>query len=106
MTKKLLSSLAMVMTLSLAAAADDWPQWRGPSRDGVWRESGIIEKFAKPQLDHVWRASIGSGYSGPTVARDRVYVTDRVIEPKQVERVHCFDAAMGKNLWTHTYDCA
>ena len=49
-------------------SADDWPQWRGPQRDGVWRETGIVEKFASPQLQPVWTATIGPGYSGPTVA--------------------------------------
>lgn len=86
--------------------ADDWPQWRGPRRDGVWRERGIVEMFDKPRLDLKWRAKIGSGYSGPTVADGRVYVTDRVIEPTQRERVHCFDAKTGKQIWTHAYDCA
>jgi len=93
------------MWASAATVADDWPQWRGPKRDGVWRETGIVEKFAKPQLDLVWRAEISSGYSGPTVADGRVYVTDRVVKPAQVERVHCFDSKTGKTLWTHTYDC-
>lgn len=85
--------------------ADDWPQWRGPTRDGVWRETGIVKKFTKPQLDILWRQPIGNGYSGPTVADGRVYVTDRVVEPKQIERVHCFDAKTGKPLWSYSYDC-
>ena len=88
-----------------SVVADDWPQWRGPKRDGVWRETGIIERFAGPELDKVWRAEIGSGYSGPTVANGRVYVTDRVVEPKQIERIHCLDAKTGKKRWTHSYDC-
>jgi outer membrane protein assembly factor BamB len=88
-----------------AAGADDWPQWRGPARDGVWRESGIVERFSSPELPIRWRAPIGSGYSGPTVAKGRVYISDRVVEPTQVERVHCFDAASGKALWSFTYDC-
>lgn len=86
--------------------ADDWAQWRGSNRDGVWRETGIIDAFSKSSLDIVWRAEISSGYCGPTVADGRVYVSDRVVKPKQVERVHCFDARTGKPLWTHTYDCA
>ncbi|MEK6674383.1 MAG: PQQ-binding-like beta-propeller repeat protein [Planctomycetota bacterium] len=94
-----------VLVFSVAARSDDWPQWRGPNRDGVWRESGIVEKFASSELTPIWRAPIASGYSGPTVASGRVYVTDRMTEPKQVERVHCFDSKTGKNLWTHTYDC-
>ncbi len=96
---------AILLGTVSAAGADDWPQWRGPARDGVWRETGIIERFAGPQIPIKWRAEIASGYSGPTVADGRVYVTDRVTEPKQVERVHCFDADTGRKLWTHTYDC-
>jgi outer membrane protein assembly factor BamB len=96
---------AIVLLFAVASIADDWPQWRGPQRDGVWRETGIINKFDKPKLDHVWRAELGSGYCGPTVADGRVYVMDRLLSPKQVERVHCFDADTGERLWTHTYDC-
>lgn len=97
--------LVCVCFASLLCRADDWPQWRGPNRDGVWLETGIVEKFDKPQLDIEWRAEIGPGYSGPTVADGRVYVTDRQTEPKQVERVLCFRAADGKPLWSHTYAC-
>lgn len=101
-----LTFAAAVTCFTIArASADDWPQWRGPHRDGVWRETGIVEKFSKPRLDLVWRAEISSGYSGPTVADGRVYVTDRIVQPTQVERVHCFDARTGRNIWTHTYDC-
>jgi len=86
--------------------ADDWPQWRGPNRDGVWREEGLVDKFADEQLKVRWRQPIASGYSGPTVADGRVYVTDRVVEPKQLERVLCFDAKSGEPQWSHSYDCA
>jgi outer membrane protein assembly factor BamB len=97
---------ALICTAAIShTRADEWPQWRGPQRDGVWRETGIVEEFDKPQLEIRWRAPIASGYSGPTVADGRVFVTDRLVEPKQIERVHCFDAQTGRNLWTHTYDC-
>lgn len=91
--------------LTSTAAGEDWPQWRGPQRDGTWNETGLIERFAKPELDIKWRAPIGSGYSGPTVAAGRVYVMDRVTEPQQKERIHCFDEATGQSLWTYDYDC-
>jgi outer membrane protein assembly factor BamB len=87
------------------AAADDWPQWRGPNRDGVWRESGIIEKFAGAEIPRRWTAAISGGYCGPTVADGRVYVADRLEQPSEVERVHCFDWTDGKRLWTYAYDC-
>ncbi len=97
-------TVLVLLSVSANTFADDWPQWRGPQRDGVWRETGVVASFDKPQLDIAWRAKIGSGYSGPSVAHGRVYVTDRIVEPKQVERVHCFDAKTGKPLWSHGYD--
>lgn len=87
---------------SLSAA--DWPQWRGPARDGVWSESGIIASFASPQLRPLWSTPIGAGYNGPTIAGDRVFVMDRVAQPQQ-ERVLCLDRVSGKVLWTHAYAC-
>jgi outer membrane protein assembly factor BamB len=85
--------------------ADDWPQWRGPNRDGVWRETGTIEKFGSPEIKLKWRMPISSGYTGPTVAEGRVYVADRLTEPSEMERVLCLDWQTGKMLWTHRYDC-
>lgn len=104
-TRALFGMLILVVCGQTAGAAD-WNQWRGNNRDGVWRETGIVERFDKPQLDIKWRAPIEGGYSGPTVADGRVYVTDRVVEPEQIERVHCFDAKTGKVLWQHVYPCA
>ena len=88
-----------------ASAANEWPQWRGHNRDGVWAETGIIDKFDSPEIKLKWRVPISSGYSGPTVAQGRVYVTDRVVEPKEIERIHCFDWAAGNKLWSYSYDC-
>ncbi|MFN3649518.1 MAG: PQQ-binding-like beta-propeller repeat protein [Armatimonadota bacterium] len=103
---RLTAGVAGAMLLAAAAGAEDWPQWRGPGRDGVWRETGLIEKFSAPQVPVKWRVPVSNGYSGPTVAAGRVYLTDRVTEPKQQERVHCFNAETGETLWTHVYDAA
>jgi outer membrane protein assembly factor BamB len=100
--------MALVSLLLVAGAVGafgaDWPQWRGPNRDGVWNERGLVEKFAGSVLAPKWRVPVGPGYSGPTVAGGRVYLTDRQTEPKQQERVLCFSEANGKPLWTHAYD--
>ena len=101
---RILPILAVCLACALARG-DDWPQWRGPRRDGVWRESGILTKFPKSSLDLVWSAEISGGYCGPTVADGRVYVMDRVVKPAQVERIHCFEAKTGNRLWTYSYDC-
>ena len=63
-------SLALLvwLSVSLSLYADDWPQWRGPLRDGVWRETGILERFPPEGLPVRWRTPVGPGFSGPAVA--------------------------------------
>ncbi len=94
------SSIFALLSPGLHAA--DWPQWRGASRDGVWRETGIIKTVPRSGLKVRWRAKIGRGYSGPVVAEGRVFVTDQVFKP-ELERVLCFEEATGKPVWTHSY---
>lgn len=99
---------ALLMFLCLVGAtdrvqADDWPQWGGPNRDIVWRESGIVQTFPTSELlPRVWSTPIKAGYSGPAVADGRVYITDRV-KSEQNERVFCLDAKTGKKIWSHEY---
>ena len=83
-------------------AAEDWPQFRGPRRCGVWNETGILEKFPAGGLTVRWRTPVGGGYSGPAVAGGRVFVSDfaRVKGSSGAERVHCLDERTGKVLWT------
>lgn len=84
--------------------ADDWPQWRGTDRDGVWDEDGLNREFAEGELKELWSQPIGSGYSGPTVAEGRVFVMDRETEPKQTERVICLNEETGEPIWEHRYE--
>ena len=92
------------LCLSLPGRAEDWPQWRGANRDGVWHETGILETIPAGGLKIRWRARIANGYSGPVVARGRVFVTDHQART-EVERVLCFDEVTGKPLWVHSYPC-
>ncbi len=95
--------------------ADDWPQWLGPQRDGIWRETGIVGKFPESGPKVRWRVPIRSGYSGPAVAKGRVYVMDRQIGKRDTnsargqvsgtERILCLNEKDGKILWQHEYDC-
>jgi outer membrane protein assembly factor BamB len=82
--------------------ADDWPQWGGPQRDLVWRESGIADQLPAGQLPRAWSAPIGAGYAGPAVADGRVFIADRLAE-ENVERVLAFDADDGSPLWDREY---
>ncbi|MGQ0637294.1 MAG: PQQ-binding-like beta-propeller repeat protein [Planctomycetaceae bacterium] len=96
--------LALLVALSpCVLSADDWPQWLGPHRDGVWREKKIVKKFAtKELLPRVWSHPIRDGYAGPAVADGRVFVMDRVPE-EGIERVLCLDANTGKEIWKREY---
>lgn len=99
--------------------ADDWPQWLGPQRDGIWHETGILEALPTNGLNIRWRTPIGAGYAGPVVANGRVYIHDRQLAPKATnpsdpferggipgnERVLCLREEDGTVLWTHEYDC-
>ena len=95
--------------------ADDWPQWLGPKRDGVWRETGIVRELPTNGLSYRWRVPVGAGYAGPAVAKGRVYLTERRANAGKgaargsipgTERVLCFNEADGKLLWQHEYDAA
>jgi outer membrane protein assembly factor BamB len=101
----LAATLALPFLSALAVRADDWPQWRGPHRDGVWRETGILASFPPGGLKVHWRAPVGWGWSSPVVAQGRVYLTDCVpMLPKAQERLLCFDAATGQPLWSYSSD--
>ena len=86
--------------------ADDWPQWRGPHRDGIWRETGVLDRFPPQGLRICWRTPVGPGYSGVVVAQGRVYVCDCQLKPESIERMHCFEASTGKLLWSFSYPCS
>ena len=60
------------------ALAEDWPQWRGPNRNGVWSETGILQTFPAKGLEIRWHQPVGVGWSSPVVAQGRVFLTDAI----------------------------
>lgn len=97
-------SLLVITGLS----ADDWPQWRGQDRRGVWHESGVVERFPADGLMTTWRVPIRPGFAGPAVADGRVFVLDyqetagtRTMDG--TERLLCLDEETGELLWTHEW---
>ncbi|MDP6858641.1 MAG: PQQ-binding-like beta-propeller repeat protein, partial [Verrucomicrobiales bacterium] len=108
---------------SMSLRAEDWPQYLGPTRDTVWNESGVRLDFEECPPKLLWSQPIGSGYSGPSVSANRVFVMDRKSEPyvpekikpgtnpnfirakiKGKERVICLSTESGKMVWSHEYD--
>lgn len=103
----LATSALLTILVPEAARADDWPQWRGPLRDGVWRETGLIESIPADGLAYAWRVPIGDGYGGPAVADGRVFVTDFTRKPQSTEgteRLVALDEKTGATLWNHAWE--
>ena len=102
--------LALLAAGSLALHADDWPEYRGKGRMGVWNETGIVEKFPESGLKIKWRTPLNRGYSGPAVADGRILVMDFVPDRENgvfgKERVLCLDQETGKILWTTEWEAS
>ena len=109
---------ALLLLASVSCAlADDWPQWMGENRDGIWREAGVRKELPDGAAKVLWRAPVSWGYAGPAVANGKAYVPDFVMAegafdgtsqggpPRQgIERILCLDAETGKLVWKHEYE--
>jgi outer membrane protein assembly factor BamB len=73
----------------------DWPQWRGPNRDGAVHGITVPEKWPRT-LKEQWKVTVGEGVASPVVVGRRVYVFTR---QSQNETVLCLDLASGKEIW-------
>lgn len=96
--------IAASVFLFTSLSSQEWPDWRGKNRDGIWTETGIVKKFTGKTIPLKWSVPCGPGYSGPTVSGGRVYLTDRAEKPESLERVLCVDAGNGKVIWTYSYE--
>src|SRR5882724_1567139 len=98
--KTAITSAIILLALSAEVAAQaggNWPQWRGPNRDGISTETGLLKQWPTDGPPLVWKvAGAGTGYSSLAVANGRVYTLglkgDR-------EYVIAFDVATGKQAW-------
>ena len=93
--RKLFILLLCCAFLSTTAAAQDWPQWRGPNRDG--NVSGALIPASWPRtLKEQWKVTVGIGHSSPVVSNGRIYVFARQGED---EVLLSLDASTGKEIW-------
>lgn len=96
-----------------AAKAEDWPQWRGPRRDGVSLESGWSADWPASGPKVLWRADVGEGFSGCAIVGERVYTMGFFRDEGAKgggkapgsDCVWCLDARTGQAVWKHTYRC-
>ncbi len=79
-----------------------WPQWRGPERNGIVTAAPWPESLDATHLKVVWQKTIGHGYGGPIVTKDRVFTVETL--KKKQEIVRAFDRLSGEQLWERTWD--
>ncbi len=94
-----MSLLVLVVCLTEAAAqAGDWPQWRGPNRDGISKETGLLKQWPADGPPLVWKApGAGTGYSSLAVSNGRIFTMGLRGDK---EYVIAFDVNTGKELWS------
>ena len=98
------ATVCSALVLNAASASSDWPQWRGPSRDGKVGGAAWPEKLDTNHLRQVWSVKLGPSYSGPIVSGDRIFTTET--RDKKSEVVTAFDRRTGKELWRTEWEGA
>jgi len=88
-----------VVGLLPAATAADWPQFRGPNRDNISRETGLLRQWPAKGPRVLWSVPVAQGYAGAAIVAGRVYHHDYA-EQKSDWRVHCRHLATGKEIWS------
>jgi outer membrane protein assembly factor BamB len=96
---RLLSLLVLILcSIAQISAAADWPQWRGPKRDGISQEQGLLPKWPADGPKLAWQKNgIGEGYSTPAVQGERLYVMSNTgVEDEFVKALSTVD---GSEIW-------
>lgn len=97
---KNVSTLAAALLLSVVAisASTDWPQWQGPDRTNISKETGLLKEWPRSGPPLVWTATgLGTGYGSMAVAGDRVFVQGT---RNRQSVVIAFNRADGKEAWS------
>jgi len=86
-----------------AALPGEWPQFRGPSRDGISPEAASLARVWQPsEPRELWAVDVGEGYAGAAVFKGRVYLMDYLRDTKQ-DALRCFSLADGREIWRYAY---
>jgi outer membrane protein assembly factor BamB len=91
-----------VALAAVSAGAGDWYRYRGPDLNGISAETGWQTQWPPEGPKHLWKASVGTGFSSVTVSHGRLYTLGNA---SQTDTVFCFDAATGALIWKHPYPC-
>jgi outer membrane protein assembly factor BamB len=93
-------SAALPKTVPKPGQSADWPQWRGPNRDGASPETGLLAAWPDAGPKELWRQAAGPGYSSVVVAQGRAVT---MVQDGDEEAVVCWDAATGAEQWRFKY---
>ena len=102
--KRITSFLVVFVLLCsglLTVRATEWPQWRGPNRDGISDEVGLLKEWTKNGPKVLWKISLGEGFSGISVSQGRVYT---MFSRGDDEFIVCLDATDGGEIWRFRSD--
>jgi outer membrane protein assembly factor BamB len=91
--------IAQAPSAQVQRVAGGWPEYRGPKRDGISRETGW---FGDGDPELVWKANVGAGFSSVSVANGRAYAMGN---SNNQDTIYCFDATTGKGIWKYSYPC-
>ena len=107
MSRKTLISFLIFASAASAqeiGSVGDWPDWRGPDRDGISREKGLPDKWSLAGENLAWKEPYG-GRSTPVVLGDHLYIENTAGSgASEQERVMCFNADTGKLLWEYKFN--
>src|SRR5690348_12647993 len=92
-------ALAFFVSL-LAGQASDWPQFLGPTRNGVYPGDDLAEAWPSSGPATIWKTGVGHGFSGPVVVGHKLIIFHRL---RDQETVSCLNARTGSPVWTFAY---
>ena len=91
-------TVSILVAAAGASSAADWPQWRGPNRDGISRETGLLKEWPQAGPKMLWKATdMGSGYATPSVVGERLYLLGN--EGLENEFVSAVAVKDGRRIW-------
>lgn len=99
-SKLLIVAIALLACMS-SSYAQDWPQYLGPTRNGVSTQKGILRTWPAQGPAVLWTAEVGIGFGGPVIKDGKAYLLDR--DDKVGDKMRCFDLTTGKELWSFSY---
>src|ERR1700730_16014789 len=103
MAARITRVLAFSLLLSCQGWATDWPQFLGPTRNGIYTGSDLAQSWPPSGPAVVWKRDAGQGFSAPVVAQGRLILFHRIANRETVEAM---DAKTGRKVWLFDYPTA